>query len=64
MSDDLTYQCALCGDTIDERPGDPRIDVCAFRPGLDSTQTLFFHRSCLTSVLHKSVPLGELFEAD
>jgi len=62
--DGLTYTCAICGETIAERPGDGRLTARIVRPDHFAMQELFFHRSCLESALHESVPLGEVFEID
>jgi hypothetical protein len=63
--DDLTYQCAVCGQAIDERQGDTRLIGTFVLPGREiSMDEFFFHRSCLASVLHPTTPLGEVFEID
>ena len=63
--DKLTYQCAVCGKGIDERPDDPRLIGSFVLPGREiPMDEFFFHRSCLASVLDPSTPLGEVFEVD
>jgi hypothetical protein len=62
--DELTYQFAICREAVTERRGDGRLAARIVRPDHLAMQELFFHRSCLASALHESVPLGEVFEID
>jgi hypothetical protein len=57
--DELKYQCAVCGQTIEDR----RLIGTVIKAGQEIPMSEFyFHRSCLASVLHPSVSGEEVFD--